>query len=269
MRDLAAPGRRNCATVDDAHIGVYIGSIADGRRPSAELRLLDRRQYRQPLFQKSDGDPVAMPKPVFQIFMTRPGPHLILDNAQDAPENQVIVVLRRSAARNRIGVSPKLRDGIALAPYVMKIAAHIVHECTSDFRLKQMRNVAVIILYDNDSRILLQHRTRDAPTFPDHWAFFGGGIEDGETAEQALKREALEELDYRLTAPRLFGIRRLVHQDNEYKVHVFVEEYSGGKLILGEGQAMGWFLTEETNDLLMNDHDRSVIDSLKGFFGLS
>jgi mutator protein MutT len=151
----------------------------------------------------------------------------------------------------------------------MKIAAHIVHECTSDFRLKQMRNVAVIILYDNDSRILLQHRTRDAQTFPDHWAFFGGGIEDGETAEQAVKREALEELDYRLTAPRLFGIRRLVHQNNEYKVHVFVEEYSGGKLILGEGQAMGWFLTEETNDLLMNDHDRSVIDSLKGFFGLS
>jgi 8-oxo-dGTP diphosphatase len=253
--------------MDDAHIGVDSGSIADGRRPSAELRLLDRRQYRQPLFQKSDGDPVAMPKPVFQIFMTRPGPHLILDNAQDAPKNQVIVIIRRSASRNRIGVSPKLRDGIALAPYVMKIAAHIVHECTSDFRLKQMRNVAVIILYDNDSRILLQHRTRDAPTFPDHWAFFGGGIEDGETAEQAVKREALEELDYGLTAPRLFGVRRLVHQDNEYKVHVFVEEYSGGKLILGEGQAMGWFLTEETNDLLINDHDRSVIDSLKGFLG--
>ncbi len=134
----------------------------------------------------------------------------------------------------------------------------------SEFRLK-MRNVAVVILYDNDSKILLQHRTKDAPTFPDHWAFFGGGIEDGETAEEAVKREALEELEYKLTAPHLFQIRRLAHQENEYAVHVFVEKYNGGKLILGEGQAMGWFLADETNDMLMNDHDRLVIGSLKSF----
>jgi 8-oxo-dGTP diphosphatase len=129
-----------------------------------------------------------------------------------------------------------------------------------------MRNVAVVILYNNDSRILLQHRTKDAPTFPDYWAFFGGGIEGDETAEQAVKREALEELEYQLAAPRLFQVRQLVHQGDEYVVHVFVEEYNGGKLILREGQAMGWFLTDETNDLLMNDHDRLVIDSLKSFF---
>ena len=129
-----------------------------------------------------------------------------------------------------------------------------------------MRNVAVVILYDNDSRILLQHRTKDAPTFPDYWAFFGGGVEDGETVEQAVKREVLEELAYQLTAPRLVGIRRLVHHEDEYTVHAFVEKYDGGELILGEGQAMGWFLPDETNDLLMNDHDRLVIASLKRFF---
>jgi 8-oxo-dGTP diphosphatase len=63
------------------------------------------------------------------------------------------------------------------------------------------RNVSVLILYDNDSKILLQHRTTDAPTFPDYWAFFGGGIEEGESAKQAVKRESLEELGYELTAP--------------------------------------------------------------------
>jgi 8-oxo-dGTP pyrophosphatase MutT (NUDIX family) len=133
--------------------------------------------------------------------------------------------------------------------------------------VEQMRNVAVVILYDNDGRILLQHRTKGAPTFPDHWAFFGGGIEGDETAEEAVKRETLEELEYQLAAPRLFGIRRLVHHGNEYTVHVFVEEYDGGKLTLGEGQAMGWFLTDETKDLLMNDHDRSIIDSIRSLLG--
>ena len=126
-RNLAALQRRDGPAVDDADIGVFRGSVADCRGLSAELRPIDRRQYREALLQKSDGDPVAMPKPISQILMARSGPHLILDNAQDAPKNQKIVIIRRSAARDRIGVSPKLRDGIALAPYLMKIAAHIVH----------------------------------------------------------------------------------------------------------------------------------------------
>jgi 8-oxo-dGTP diphosphatase len=48
------------------------------------------------------------------------------------------------------------------------------------------KNVAVLILHDNERKILLQHRTKDAPTYPDYWAFFGGGIEPGESAEQAV-----------------------------------------------------------------------------------
>jgi hypothetical protein len=48
-------------------------------------------------------------------------------------------------------------------------------------------------------------------------------------------------------------------------MHVFVEKYNGSILILGEGQAMGWFLSGETNDLMMNLHDRSVIQALEVF----
>jgi 8-oxo-dGTP diphosphatase len=124
------------------------------------------------------------------------------------------------------------------------------------------RNVSVLILYDNGSKILLQHRTTDAPTFPDYWAFFGGGIEEGESAEQAVKRESLEELGYELTAPRLFTAQTFFYKGNEYTKHVFVEQYNGKALTLGEGQAMGWFLAAETRDLMMNDHDRSIIDSM-------
>jgi 8-oxo-dGTP diphosphatase len=125
------------------------------------------------------------------------------------------------------------------------------------------RNVSVLILYDNDSKILLQHRTKDAPTFPDYWAFFGGGVEEGESAEQAVKRESLEELGYELTTPRLFAAQTFVHKGSEYTKHVFVERYNGKALTLGEGQAMGWFLVAETRDLTMNDHDRSTIDAIK------
>ena len=58
-----------------------------------------------------------------------------------------------------------------------------------------VKEVSVLILYNTDGRLLLQHRTKDAPTFPDYWAFFGGGIEECESAEEAVRRESLEELD--------------------------------------------------------------------------
>ena len=46
--------------------------------------------------------------------------------------------------------------------------------------------------------VFLQLRGKEAPTDPGMWAFFGGSVEDGESAEQACRREIREELDIRI-----------------------------------------------------------------------
>ena len=46
----------------------------------------------------------------------------------------------------------------------------------------------------------------------------------------------------------------------DYVIYVFVEDYSGAKLVLGEGQGMCWFVPAETKHLLMNAHDRSILE---------
>jgi 8-oxo-dGTP pyrophosphatase MutT (NUDIX family) len=53
---------------------------------------------------------------------------------------------------------------------------------------------AAIILIEG-GRDLLQHRD-SAPEifFPDHWGMFGGGTEPGESDQQGLRRELMEEL---------------------------------------------------------------------------
>jgi 8-oxo-dGTP diphosphatase len=119
-----------------------------------------------------------------------------------------------------------------------------------------------VILYNPDGEMLLQHRTKDAPTFPNYWALFGGGIEAGESPEQAVKRECLEELGYELKSPRLFKVHALHLQGTDYVIHLFVERYNGATLTLGEGQGMGWFRPEATKSLLMNEHDRSFVHAL-------
>lgn len=64
--------------------------------------------------------------------------------------------------------------------------------------------VAGIILVDRAGRILLQHRGEDAPTSPNTWGTPGGHLEADETAEQAVRREVLEETGLQLDGPLAF-----------------------------------------------------------------
>ncbi|MDO9399084.1 MAG: NUDIX domain-containing protein [bacterium] len=126
------------------------------------------------------------------------------------------------------------------------------------------RNVAIIILYDQDKKILLQHRAEDAKRLPGYWAFFGGGIETGETPEQAVKRETLEELDYTLENPKLIMKQNFFWKDETNEKHVFMEEYDPSKkMILGEGQNLGWFHLSEITELKIVDHDIEVLKFIK------
>ncbi|MDB9529498.1 NUDIX domain-containing protein [Oscillatoria sp. CS-180] len=58
------------------------------------------------------------------------------------------------------------------------------------------KHVAIAILF-RDNQFLLQLRD-NIPTilYPGYWAFFGGHIEPGETAEEGVWREIEEEINY-------------------------------------------------------------------------
>ena len=117
-----------------------------------------------------------------------------------------------------------------------------------------VRDVALLILYTSTGQILLQHRTPDAFRLPNHWAFFGGGIEQGESPKEALVREALEELSYPVQNPYFLLAQKVRDGEDENTKYVFVEHYQDQPLHLGEGQAMGWFSPDATQELKMIDH---------------
>ena len=127
------------------------------------------------------------------------------------------------------------------------------------------RSVAVLVLYNDKLEILLQHRSADATRLPNHWAFFGGGLEGEETPEEALSREIREELEYDVRTPRLVLTQEIPGYADSLK-YVYVEEYDPSQLlVLHEGQGMKWWRFEDLSCLTIVDHDRTALRKVGEF----
>jgi mutator protein MutT len=130
--------------------------------------------------------------------------------------------------------------------------------------LMKERKASIIIFHDAQKRILLQKR---APNyFGAEWAFFGGGINQGETPEQAVVRETKEELGHDLTEHSPIGtFRNQQTQDFVVELHAYIAPLRNhlGSFVLGEGEGMQLFTLEEALKLRMYPGDDRVINKLK------
>ncbi len=119
------------------------------------------------------------------------------------------------------------------------------------------------ILMNERGQVLLQQRD-DNPSirYPGHWSLFGGTIESGECAEDAVAREVREEIGFELEN---FGLLRQFVQNNK-REFAFVGELTvpHDQLTLREGQAMDVFRPSELKRLLIRPDDK---ESLEQYFG--
>jgi 8-oxo-dGTP diphosphatase len=108
---------------------------------------------------------------------------------------------------------------------------------------------------NNDGKILLQLRdNRPDLNFPNCWTCLGGGVEAGETFDEAIRRELLEEIEIDLPVilwkkqnylVELKGQKFLV-ESHTYVGHID-RPISGIKL--NEGQALGYFGLDDLDKL--------------------
>lgn len=89
--------------------------------------------------------------------------------------------------------------------------------------VKRKSNLIPYRIADNRLEFYLSHRSKNAKQFPDNWSFWGGGIEEGETPEQALTREIQEELNWELTQFKFLGT---YYDSMPNEKHVFFTEVS-------------------------------------------
>ena len=131
------------------------------------------------------------------------------------------------------------------------------------------RIAACILFYDKKGRILIQDR-RSWSKWGEEWGFFGGAIEEGETEEQALKREVKEELDYDLTDFQF--LIKYEYYLEKYDLHVennvFIAPLPDmSELTQLEGTNMQLFTLDEARKLkLVSGVEAKAFDKLEAWF---
>jgi 8-oxo-dGTP diphosphatase len=116
-----------------------------------------------------------------------------------------------------------------------------------------MKQLAMVLLFDRHGRLLVYLRddNPDIP-FPNHWDFFGGHVEEGETPEAALIREVKEELGVELKQWSFF--RRYVcttgdaYPNIKYLYWAKIDKIAE-ELTLYEGQRLSSIAPEQRSEL--------------------
>ena len=126
-----------------------------------------------------------------------------------------------------------------------------------------MKNIEVVaaIIHDNDNRIFATQR--GSGDWKDWWEFPGGKIELGETPEEALKREILEELDTKIAVERLVDTVNWDYPKFHLTMHCYRCEVVEGELSLLEHEAARWLSFEQLYSVKWLPADEVVIDKLK------
>ncbi|MBI4095246.1 MAG: NUDIX domain-containing protein [DPANN group archaeon] len=133
----------------------------------------------------------------------------------------------------------------------------------------KLHRVSLIIFYDSRKRILLQDR-RGISKVGEHWAYFGGHINEDETPEQALLRETKEELGFELIGYDYKFLDKFTEQKNQNRNFmvdrwVYVAPMPPlSELKLGEGNGMKLFTLKQAMKLKMvSEGDKDVIRKLE------
>ena len=125
--------------------------------------------------------------------------------------------------------------------------------------------------------VLLCKRTQNAPIHPGHWGLFGGRIDNGESPDEAVKREVSEELKIgqglqldqaggRLAELTEVAIKR-GDDTLRIKYYSYLLNFDLDQLALRpnahekvEGEGLAWFTAEEVHHLTVRPEDRIAVN---------
>ncbi|WP_432364380.1 (deoxy)nucleoside triphosphate pyrophosphohydrolase [Blautia luti] len=112
--------------------------------------------------------------------------------------------------------------------------------------MKTVKVVAAVIKAVNkNGEDIIFATQRGYGEFKDGWEFPGGKIEEGETPQEALKREIMEELDTEITVGELIDTIEYDYPTFHLSMDCFWCEVVKGNLVLKEAEDAKWLKKDE------------------------
>lgn len=124
--------------------------------------------------------------------------------------------------------------------------------------MKTIRVVAAVIKEGNK----IFATQRGYGEFEGGWEFPGGKIEDGETPQEALKREIMEELETEIAVGKLIDTVEYDYPTFHLSMDCFWAEVVSGELVLKEHEAARWLTKEDIYSVDWLPADEGLVEKV-------
>lgn len=129
--------------------------------------------------------------------------------------------------------------------------------------MKTIKVAAAIICDSMKDKRKIFATARGYGEWKGQWEFPGGKVEEGESSEQALKREIMEELDTEISVGELFDTVEYDYPAFHLSMDCFWAEVLRGELLLKEAEEARWLTREELYSVQWLPADISLIQKIE------
>lgn len=124
-----------------------------------------------------------------------------------------------------------------------------------------------VIIYDDKGKVLIAKRSKIKKSFPLLWETIGGALENNETPEECIQREAEEEIGCKLHELKLFKVYVIRTESEQFVNIVYTGKINNSIKINCEIEEIRWVNKHDLDELeFLPNCKEKILDYYREFY---